>query len=218
MKRRNWALWFALGFALVNRFELCVVMLSFIVAGSRINPWRQKRFATLLLLVVFLNFAVPFFGGGMLARRFVEAESANTIAMLDQLQMKYLYIVAVIPKVAENLFGHLLNPVVWRDPTRWLIVNLFNNISFVIVLFVALIKRSLTLRNDLVYFAAFGSLIVAQSLAVQPRYFQFVYVLICLQIAQQKSESWAGGSPRAARSMNRNLLARLRLKEGQYVL
>jgi hypothetical protein len=199
VKDKKWMLLITLVLALINRYEFCVVMLLFVVAGSRWNPLRGKRIATLLLLVVALNFAIPFWGSEMLAQRFEEAASANTIAFLDRLQMHYLYILAVIPKIAENLFGQIVNPQVWKAPTTWLIVNLFNNISYLIVITVAAIKRRLTLRNDLIYFAVFGALLVAQSLSVQPRYFQFIYILLCLQIAQLKPESWAGRSSIAKR-------------------
>jgi len=192
VKKKRWILLITLVFALLNRYELCLVMLLFVVAGSRWNPLRERRIATLVLLVLALNFAIPFWGREMLAQRFEEAASANTIAVLDRLQMNYLYVLAVIPKIAENLFGQLANPQVWKATTAWLIVNLFNNISYAIVLSVAAVKRRLTLRNDLIYFAAFGAVLAAQSLAVQPRYFQFIYVLLCLQIAQLKPESWVG--------------------------
>lgn len=188
VKRNNWILLTALVFALINRYEFCVVMLFFVIAGSRLNPLRERRFATLVLLIVALNFAIPFWGGEMLAQRFEEAESANTIAALDQMQMHYLYVIAVFPKIAENLFGQLVNPKVWTAPSTWLFVNLFNNLSYAIVLLIAARKHLLTLRNDLVYFAAFGAVLAAQSLAVQPRYFQFVYVLLCLQVAQIKAQ------------------------------
>jgi len=183
VRRKNWLLLVALIFALLNRYEFCVVMLLFLVSGSRLNTWRKKRIATLLLLIVALNFIMPLLAGKMLAHRFEEAESSNTIAVLDGLQMHYLYVLAVVPKIAENLFGQLVNPQVWETPSSWLYINLFNNISYAIVIMIAAKKRLLTLRNDLVYFAAFGAVLVAQSLAVQPRYFQFVYVLLCLQIA-----------------------------------
>jgi hypothetical protein len=203
VKNKKWILLATLLFALINRYEFCVVMLLFAVAGSRWNPLREKRIATMLLLVAAFNFAIPFWGGKMLAQRFEEAASANTIAFLDRLQMNYLYIIAVIPKIAENLFGQIVNPQVWKAPTAWLIVNLFNNISYLIVITIAAINRRLTLQNDLIYFAVIGALLVAQSLSVQPRYFQFIYVLLCLQIAQLKSQSWVGNTSFPGRGRKR---------------
>jgi hypothetical protein len=169
------------------------VLLLFVVAGSRLNPWREKRIAILLLLVVALNFLMPLWAGEMLAHRFEEAESANTVASLDRLQLHYLYVVAVVPKILENLFGQLVNPQVWKAPSSWLYINLFNNLSYAIAIMLAAKKKLLTLRNDLVYLAVFGAVIAAQSLAIQPRYFQFVYVLLCLQIALIKPRNQVRG-------------------------
>jgi hypothetical protein len=186
VKRNNAMLLVALGLSLLNRYEICVVMLLFLIAQSRLNPLRQKRFATLSLLVVAINFLMPFYASDMLSRKFEEAQSANTIAFLDTMQMHYMYALAVVPKIAENLFGQLLNPQVWKSPSSWLYINLFNNLAYVIVILIAAKKRSLTLRKDLIYLGAFGAVFVAQSLAVQPRYFYFIYVLLCLQVAQRR--------------------------------
>ncbi len=173
----------ALALALFNRYEVCLVMVAFLLAGSRFNPWRERRFLTLLILVITLNFATPFFGGEMLAKRFEEAQEGRFIAPLDLLQMHYLYIVAVVPKIAINLFGELLNPFVWKDLNSWTYIMFFNNLSYLLVLLFAAQKRILALRNDIVYFGAIGAVLVAQSLVVQPRYFYFLYILLCIQIA-----------------------------------
>jgi hypothetical protein len=185
--RSKWLLIAALTFALINRFEFCAVMALFVLSGSRFNPWRKKRAMTLFMVVMAINFIVPMFAADVLSTRFEEAETANTIAILDRLQMHYLYALVVLPKIAENLFGQLVNPQVWSSSSSYYFINFFKNISCVIVLAVAAKKKLLNLRNDLVYFACFGAVIVAQSLAVQPRYFQFAYILICLQIAQVKT-------------------------------
>jgi len=182
-KRIHWIIVMALGIALLNRWETCLVIIMFLFVESRLNPWKGRRWTFLIILVLILNFAMPFWGAQTLAGRFEEAESGNTIAVLDRLQMHYLYVIAVIPKIAENLFGQILNKEVWEVGSSWLVTNLFNNIASAVLLLIAFGKRLLTLQNDLVYFAAMGAVIMAQSLAVQPRYFYFIYVLICLQVA-----------------------------------
>ena len=186
-KCNNWLLLIAMGLALFNRYEICIVMLVFKIAQSRLNPWREKRFVTLLLLVGSLNFAMPIWGARELARRFDEAQYAGFIKILDNLQMNYLYVLAVVPKIAENLFGQLVNPLVWQEPNSWLYINFFNNLAYVILILVLIKKRQLKLRNDLVYFGTLGAVIVAQALVIQPRYFYFMYVLLCLQAAHKEA-------------------------------
>lgn len=175
----------ALALSLFNRYEICVVMLAFLIAGSKLNLWRERRLLTVLLLVVVLNFAMPSLGGAMLAKRFEEAQEGRFIAPLDLLQMHYLYFLVVVPKIAINLFGELLNPFVWKDLNSWTYIMFFNNLSYVCALLLAAKKHLLRLNNDIIYLGVIGAVLVAQSIVVQPRYFYFLYVLLCLQIAHK---------------------------------
>ncbi len=173
----------ALLLALFNRYEFCVVMLAITLAESRLNPFRKRRFVTLLLLVGALNFVMPLWGSKVLAHRFEEAQSAALVKVLDQLQMHYLYVLAVVPKIGEDMFGFLSNTQVWNDPTSWVLIMFFNNLAAAVVTLILVFKRSFRLCNDFIYFGAIGAVIAAQALVIQPRYFYFVYVLLCLQAA-----------------------------------
>jgi hypothetical protein len=173
----------ALSMAFFNRYEICIVMLVFVLAESKVNPWKGKRWIVLLLLIGLLNFVMPLWGAHELSHRFQEAESAGLIKALDLLEMHYLYAFAVFPKIAEELYGFLTNFLVWSDPSSWLYIMFFNNLAAAILTLVVWNKRQFTLRNDFIYFAALGAVVVAQAQIVQPRYFYFVYVLFCLQAA-----------------------------------
>lgn len=173
-----------------NRYEICVVFLICIFVQTRLNPLRKHRFFVLFSLVSILTIVMPFFASSMLSHRFQEAKYGGAVAVLDNLQIHYLYIVAVIPKIAENFFGQLVNPAVWNtsgapqaDNSPWLYNMFFNNLASLILVFILLGKKVLRLRYDLVYCSAIGAVLVAQSLAIQPRYFYFIYVLLCLQAA-----------------------------------
>lgn len=189
---RTKALLLALVIALVNRFEFCLVMLAFLGLRSRWNPLRQRRLATVMGVVFGLNFFMPVLARHMLLERFQGSQYAGFIKSMDLLQLNYLYFVAVIPKIAENIFGQLVNPAVWQHPEHasWLYINFANNLSYLILIAVVFLRRRFRLRNDLMYFAILGSIIIAQSLVVQPRYFYFIYVLLCLEAAGADS----GGS------------------------
>lgn len=180
-------LYLALIIALLNRFEIALVLLAYVLAQSRLNPWKEKRFATILLLLVFLNFAMPIWAAHDLAKRFEEAQSAGVIRALDELQLHYLYILAVIPKIADNLFSALLNPAVWSTPSSWLYINFLDNLAYVALLSLVIARRQFKLRNDLIYLGTMGAVLVAQSMVYQPRYFYFLYVLLCLQASYEGS-------------------------------
>ncbi len=182
--------------ALVNRFEVCAVMLCFLFAVSRFNPWRRQRTMTVSILIVALSCLLPVFASTALSGRFEEARDAGLIAQLDILEMHYLYAVAVLPKVAENLFGELALGLD-RSYILW-----FNSLADVIVLLVIARRHLLTPRSDLIFFCMVGGTIMAVSLVVQPRYFYFIYALLCLQAAQRRRrQEPAPGSSRAKHAL-----------------
>jgi hypothetical protein len=166
--------------AFLNRYEVCLVMFTFLLAGSRVNPWRRQRVMTLAALILGLSCLLPLFASGALSGRFEEASNGGLVVQLDMLEMHYLYAVAIIPKVAENLFGELALGLD-RSYILW-----FNSLADVIVLVVLARRRLLTLGSDLIFFCTVGSALMAVSLVIQPRYFYFVYALLCLQAAQRR--------------------------------
>lgn len=177
--------------AFLNRYEVCVVMVCFLLAGTRVNPWRRQRTMTVAAVIVGLSGLLPLFGSSALAGRFEQASNAGLVAQLDTLEMHYLYAVAVIPKVAENLFGELALGLD-RSYILW-----FNNLADVIVLLVLARRHLLTLRSDLIFFCTVGAAMMAVSLVIQPRYFYFIYALLCLRAAQRRGRQ-AGGAAASA--------------------
>jgi hypothetical protein len=186
MKRHHWLLPFIFLLSFFNRWETCSVLIAFMFLKSRFNPFQKKRWTTIFLLILMLNFLMPLLASRLLTWKFEEVTSGTTVVLLDRLQLNYLYVLAVIPKIADNLFGQLLDHQVWEIGGSWLMINLFNNLANLIIVMMAYFKRQLNLRSDLIYLAAVGSVIIAQSLAIQPRYFYFVYVLLCLQLSLKR--------------------------------
>jgi hypothetical protein len=169
----------------LNRYEVCAVMLLFMAVQSKRNPLRGRRWLTVVAIVSAIGILLPLFGSKMLATRFEEAAGGGIVRFLDTLEMHYMYVIAVIPKIAENLFGEFLNPSTWSrfDPSD--IANsyilLFNNLAYFFVLLILINKRHFKVKNDLIYLSIIGCCLMAISLVIQPRYFYFVYVLMCLQ-------------------------------------
>jgi hypothetical protein len=190
-RRNKWILFLALAVALVNRFELCALMVVFMVAESALNPVRRRRWMTLAMVTLCLGIALPLFGSHSLSARFEEARLGGMVTWLDLLEMHYLYPLAVVPKVAENLFGELINVSAWKTYTLSDLANsyilLFNNLAALTVFIVLIGRRLLTLKANAVYFAAMGCILMASAMVIQPRYFYFVYVLLCLQAARPPS-------------------------------
>lgn len=188
----------ALLLAVINRFEVCIVLLLFIFVESKLNALRERRIATTVALLIALSVLLPLVASHTLAEKLGEASHSNTIAFFDNLEMHYMYGIAVFPKIAENFFAELIDVSKWvnsyslSDLANSLIV-FSNNLATLVVLIVLLRKRALTLQSDLIYFALLGCIVMAISLVVQPRYFYFVYVVLCLQAALPKSSRLAEG-------------------------
>lgn len=197
----------ALSLALLNRFEVFVVMMVYLAIQTKLNPWRRRRALTLVLLTIVISVMLPLSLSGELARRFEEASSGGVIVLLDSLEMHYLYAVAVAPKIAENFFGMLINPSAWQalndssDLANSYIL-LFNNMATAVVVVILIMKHAFSIRSDLIYFAIISCILMAISLVIQPRYFYFVYVVLCLQAAQPRahwiSDRFVSGSHEAA--------------------
>jgi hypothetical protein len=190
-KARTMLLLLALILALLNRYEVCFSMILFLLVQSRLNPWKAHRLATLVALALAMTIALPHVSANTLETHFAEAQSAGLVRALDTLEMHYLYVVAVLPKIAENLFGQLLNISQWSEYSFDNLANSYilflNNLAcFFVVVFLAF-RRSLSIRNEWIYFAALASIVMASSLVNQPRYFYIVYVLLCLQAADKES-------------------------------
>jgi hypothetical protein len=193
-RRRRGVLLLSLALALLNRFEICVVMVVFLIAVSRLNPQRARRGTSLIVLILALSIALPMLAPGTLSERFGDVQGGFIASGLDYLEVHYLYIIALVPKVAQNLLGSLVNIPVelnyLRDGDIANSVVLFsNNLADAIVLLVIWRRRMFRLREGLIYFAAMGSIITAVSPLIQVRYFYFVYVVLCLQAAMVKDEA-----------------------------
>ena len=74
----------------------------------------------------------------------------------------------------------------------------FNSLADVIVLVVLARRHLLTLGSDLIFFCTVGSAIMAVSLVIQPRYFYFIYALLCLQAAQRRRRRVASAGASAS--------------------
>jgi hypothetical protein len=185
---RKWVLLIALIISAVNRYEVFVIMLTFIFMRGRLNPLRHHRVVTLFILILLLSILLPLFAARSLSYRFEEASSGGLVALLDTLEMHYLFALAVIPKILQNLFGELLNVSGWGQYTANDLANsyilFFNNVASLIVVLVLIAKRLMKISSDWIYLSFTAAVFMAISLVNQPRYFYLCFVLFCLQAAQ----------------------------------
>jgi hypothetical protein len=185
--------------AIVNRYEVGVMLLLFLFIQSRANPLKNRRSLTLCAIVVMLTLLLPILAMESLSTRFVEVQElghAGVLEFLDNLEMHFLFFVAIIPKLGEVMFGELLNlPSRWATYTLQDAANSYilvlNNLANVLVLTVLFWKGAFRIKNDWIYLATICAIVVSISVVTQPRYFYLCYVLLCVQAAQPISSSIA---------------------------
>lgn len=188
-RKRKWMICVALFLSLLNRYEVCLAMMVLLFVQSRFNPLRRHRNATVAIFVVLLTILLPAFASHALSNRFEEASNAGLIAVLDGLEMHYLFFLAVVPKVLEAMFGELLNSSHWAQYSSDDLANSYilflSNLSFFAAILALIVKKQFTIRSDWMYFAVLGAILMSVSLVIQPRYYYYCYVLICFQVAHR---------------------------------
>jgi hypothetical protein len=192
-RKKRIALAAALLIGLVNRYETAVVMLLYLLLLSRWNPLRSYRKTTLVVTAVLLSLFLSGLLSKAMSLRLDEALSTATsgglLLTLDNLQMHYLFFVAMIPKVLDNLFSELINISHWPSYSLDEAANTFfllgNNLANLLVLSVLLLRGRFKLRNNLVFYACLSAMFMSTALIIQPRYFYGAYVVLCVECARR---------------------------------
>lgn len=194
VRRRRALLILALLIALLSRYEVFVAFVIFLAARTRLNPWRARRWRTLLLLLLGLSVMLPVALSHSLAYRFQEAEGGGLVTFLDQLEMHFLFFAASLPKIAENLFGTLINPALFARFGELDIANswilLLNNLATAVVICRLGMKHRLNrhaIQLDWMYLMAIIAIIMSVALVIQPRYFYLVYIILCFEAARRRT-------------------------------
>jgi hypothetical protein len=187
-KHRSGLLILCILLAAFNRFEVAVAMSLFLFLTSKYNVFKKSRTLSLILLTAAISIFLPLFAGKILSTHMEEASNAGIVALLNSLEANYLYILAVIPKIIQNFIGHLFEVSHWlptsADEAKLAYMYWLNNVINLFVLLMIAYKKTFSLRSNVVYFALIGSIVMAVSPVIQPRYFYFVYALLCLELSR----------------------------------
>ena len=196
LRHRNRALLaLALLISLVSRFETFVTISVFLFLRSGWNPLRGRRWQSLLAyclvvdVLVSLVLRLPSMAVRLEEAQFTSGFSGGTSLLLNRFEQNFLFILVVIPKILQNLFGEALNVPHWflfsmEDPANTFIV-FGNNVANMVIVLLLVLQRRLTLRSSIIYYAAVVALTMSIALIIQPRYFYGMYVLLCLEAARR---------------------------------
>ena len=189
---RRPALVAALLISAVCRYETCAVMGLYLIILGRWNIFRRWRALVLILVCLALSVFLSAFLSGNMQYRLQEAtetaSSGGLLLLLDTLQTHYMFFLAAIPKILDNLFSELISISHWSiysfdDPanTYFLLGNNLANLGLIAYL---IIKRRFTLRSNLVYYACLSAILMSTALIIQPRYFYGAYIVLCVEAAR----------------------------------
>jgi hypothetical protein len=196
--RNRLLLTLALVISLVSRFETCATMTIFLFLRSHWNPWRGRRWRSLLVYCVLLNFAIAFvLSRPSQASRLTEASgaageavaSSGILLILNSLETHFLFVVAMVPKILDNLFAEVFNISHWfafsmDDPANTFIL-FGNNLANLLIVIYLFLSHRLSLRSSVMYYAALIAITMSVSVVIQPRYFYGMYALLCLEAARR---------------------------------
>ena len=182
---------------LMARWEQSVITLMFLFFTRQGSFFRRHPYAALLLLIAIITVAYPL----ALNSRSVDltaftdqAQSGNSILVLDHVQSSYGFPLVVIPKAAMSLFGDALTPSYWltdylhqdfTDLANSLVIRL-HCLAMLLVFLAALCKGRLKMSRPLPFFMALYLIITAANPFTQPRYEYPIYVLLCFELARRE--------------------------------
>jgi hypothetical protein len=190
---RRIVLFAALLIAVINRYETAIVIVMYLVLQSRWNPFRNWRKFSLVAVCVGLSIFLSGVIASAMSARFQEAlDTANNsgiLVLLDTLQMHYLFFLAVIPKILDNLFSELVYVSHWQaysldDPANSFFL-FGNNLASLGVIVFLILRGRFTLRHNLVYYAVLSAIFMSTALIIQPRYFYGAYCVLCVEGARR---------------------------------
>ena len=189
--RRRVALVAALVISVICRFETTVCIVAYLVIESRCNIFRRQRKTTLAIVLLALSISLPASITGLMSMRLDEAlltgSSGSIMLLLDNLQLHYLFFVAVIPKILDNLFAQLISFNSWPSYNLEDAANTFflfgNNMANLVLIALLIFKKRFSLGRNLVYFACLSAIFMSISPVIQPRYFYGVYIVLCVDAA-----------------------------------
>jgi hypothetical protein len=179
----------------IFRYEACVVMLLYLAIHSRWNILRNSRKTTLIAVCIGLSLFLSTFLSGSMTMRLQEvtatSNSGGLLLLLDGLQQHYLFFIAVIPKILDNLFAELISVSHWPlytldDPANSFFL-LGNNIANLGIIIYLVLKKRFSLRSNLVYCACLSAICMSTAMVIQPRYFYSAYILLCVEGARRLS-------------------------------
>lgn len=192
--KSKFQLFVLLAVSLLARWEQAAVTGAVLALSNRHSPLKSRPKLTIALIIIAITLTYPVVVRTRildLSNMIAFAAEGSTGPFLNNIQAFYGFPVVLIPKIAINLFGHLLSPRLFfsdfftNDPTDFQIYFALplHCLAMFFVLVAVAIKRKIKLQNPTIYWCAIYLVVTAVSPILQPRYQFPIYVLLCLELS-----------------------------------
>ncbi|QEI40680.1 hypothetical protein BMF77_01252 [Dolichospermum sp. UHCC 0315A] len=199
--------------SILVRWQQSVVIILVFFMTDKIYVYRDKKILNLLFMIVIISVIYPSFISPII-NQVMDFETLNSqqdkafglSILLNELQDRYMFFVAVVPKILISYFGNIIKVFTFPIETLKLLIepesvnieNIYNTyiivghqISMLILLFIFsknIIQNRVKFNNisDNIFLCGVYSILYSLGLAIQYRYFFPIYILFCLEISQKK--------------------------------
>jgi hypothetical protein len=197
---RRWQLAVALATSFLVRWQMTLFMLVFMGMASPLNPFRRRRFLSVLVLTVAIS--IVYVQNLATFRRLDQVaalgareavEGSGLYSAFISVQNSYGYFLVFLPKTLHQMIGPLSRVDKVTDMSNFFNndVLFFHSLATLSLLFAALLRRRIRLDLDPVYIAAVYAAVFGLSPIFSPRYFLPIYVLMAIALALRPHQSAA---------------------------
>ncbi len=195
-KRRSFILLLAVfAVSVFARWEQIAILLLYLFLSRKGSVFKRKPWLAVFTVVAILTVLYPLIArlpGSRIGAFTQYAKGANTIAKLNRIQTDFGFPLVVVPKIIMDIFGELLRPLTflgeyyilgYADIHSIFIIPLFS-IALITLLVKAYRRGLLNPARPIALLIITYAIVTAVTPFVQPRYYYFNYVLLCLELAR----------------------------------
>jgi hypothetical protein len=171
------------------RWEQIAILLLYLFLSRKGSVFRRKPWMAVFTVLYPLIARLP---GSQIGAFTQYARGANTIAKLNKIQTDFGFPLVLVPKIIMDIFGELLRPLTflgeyyllgYADIHSIFIIPLFS-IALITLLVKAYRRGLLNPERPIALLIITYAIVTAVTPFVQPRYYYFNYVLLCLELAR----------------------------------
>jgi hypothetical protein len=179
------------------RWEQIAILLLYLFLSRKGSVFRRKPWMAVFTIIAILTVLYPLIArlpGSRIGAFTQYARGANTIAKLNKIQTDFGFPLVLVPKIIMDIFGELLRPLTflgeyytlgYADVHSIFIIPLFS-IALITLLVKAYRRGLLNPARPIALLIITYAIVTAVTPFVQPRYYYFNYVLLCLELSRYK--------------------------------